>query len=66
MVALVRCCDGTYSVALQSRLNELITQGLISEYLQEGEWVVAEQVVKWDYPPPKPSERRFAAVVSCF
>jgi hypothetical protein len=50
MVLLVRCSDNTCSVALKSRIKELINDGLITAYFQEGEWVVAEKtVIKREY-----------------
>ena len=39
MVVLVRCSDETFSVALESCLDGLIKGGLITAYLDEGEWV---------------------------
>ncbi|GAM10111.1 hypothetical protein OR1_02399 [Geobacter sp. OR-1] len=39
MVVLVRCSDGTCSVALEACLEGLIKGGLISAYLDKGEWV---------------------------
>jgi hypothetical protein len=39
MVVLVRCNDDTCSVALESCLDGLIKGGLISAYLDKGEWV---------------------------
>ncbi len=39
MVVLVRCNDDTYSVAMESCIEELGRAGLINAYLSEGEWV---------------------------
>ncbi len=39
MVVLVRCTDGTYSLAMDSCIEELGRAGLINAYLSEGEWV---------------------------
>jgi hypothetical protein len=39
MVLLVRCRDNTCSVALESRLNDLVNEGLVTAYLRNGEWV---------------------------
>jgi hypothetical protein len=39
MVLLVRCRDNTCSVALKSRLNALVNEGLVTAYLRDGEWV---------------------------
>ena len=43
MVLLVRCSDNTCSVALKSRLKELINDGLVTAFFREGEWIVAER-----------------------
>jgi hypothetical protein len=42
MVILVRCTDQTVSVALESRLELLISEGLITEYLGSDGWVAAK------------------------
>lgn len=39
MVVLVRCFDGTCSVAMDSCLEVLAGEGLITSYLVNGEWV---------------------------
>jgi hypothetical protein len=39
MIVLVRCTDDTYSVAMESCIEELGRAGLINAYLSEGEWV---------------------------
>lgn len=50
MVLLVRCSDNTCSVALKSRLKELINDGLVTAFFQDGEWVVvAKNAVKREY-----------------
>ena len=38
MIVLVRCNDDTYSVAMESRIEELGKTGLIKAYLRDGEW----------------------------
>jgi hypothetical protein len=43
MVLLVRCRDNTCSVALKSRLNDLMNDGLITAYLRNGEWVAVHK-----------------------
>jgi hypothetical protein len=43
MVLLVRCSDNTCSVALKSRLKELINEGLVTAFLRNGEWVAADK-----------------------
>ncbi len=39
MVVLVRCCNGTYSLALESRLDELVKEGLVEAVLRDDEWL---------------------------
>lgn len=39
MVVLVRCNDGTYSVAMESCLDELISNGVVSAYLRGEDWI---------------------------
>ena len=57
MVLLVRCSDNTCSVALKSRLKDLINNGIVTAFLQDGEWVVAQKTVpKREYlTPPQPT-----------
>ncbi len=43
MVLLVRCSDNTCSVALKSRLNDLVNEGLVTAYLRNGEWIAIEK-----------------------
>ena len=67
MVILVRCTDQSVSVALESRLEYLIGDGLITEYLGADGWVVAKS--RKPSPPvhPAPTQRsRCTAYVSCF
>jgi len=67
MVILVRCTDSTVSVALESRLQSLISEGLITEYLGSGGWVAAKSK-KPSVPqyPASPEKSRCTAFVSCF
>ena len=67
MVLLVRCIDNTVSVALASRLEVLISEGLITAYLASDGWVEARS------KKPKDSvcnfannKQRYHAFVSCF
>ena len=39
MVVLVRCTDNSCSLALKSRLNDLVSAGLVTAYLHNGEWL---------------------------
>jgi hypothetical protein len=55
MVVLVRCNDETYTVALESSLEDLANGGLISAYLCEGEWISVDRVRR----KAAVSERRF-------
>jgi len=41
MIVLVRCKDGSCSVALESCLDGLINSGIITAYLDRGKWVAA-------------------------
>ncbi|MCM2357292.1 MAG: hypothetical protein NDI77_04030 [Geobacteraceae bacterium] len=67
MVILVRCCDGTCSLALQSRLGELIKDGLVTAFLRDGEWVmIGRPPVKRDRPATRRPGGRVAALVSSF
>jgi len=43
MVLLVRCRDYTCSVALETRLNDLVSDGLVTAYLRNGQWVTVQQ-----------------------
>jgi hypothetical protein len=43
MVLLVRCRDNTCSVALESRLNDLVNDGLVTAYLRSDQWVTVQQ-----------------------
>ncbi len=67
MVVLVRCIDNTCSLALESRLNELINEGLIAAFLQEGTWVKADRMHEHhDYATTFRPARRLTAMVSSF
>jgi len=39
MVVLVRCSNNTYSVAMKSRLNNLVADGVVTAVLRNGEWI---------------------------
>jgi hypothetical protein len=67
MVVLVRCYDDTCTLALESRLTELIDEGLVAEVLHNGTWVATEPMRPWTESahPPLP-ENRVAALVSSF
>ncbi len=67
MVVLVRCYDDTCTLALESRLTELINEGLVVEVLRDGTWVATEPKRSWvrDVHPALP-ESRLAALVSSF
>ena len=70
MIILVRCRDGIYSIALESRVEELVEEGLVSAVLHEGEWKnVGNKPYPYPYPcecTASPSRRRIAALVSSF
>ena len=67
MVILVRCVNGSYSLALESRLDELINDGLVTAFLNDGEWITAGPLhVKRDHPTAKIPQGRVAAHLSTF
>lgn len=67
MVLLVRCCDGSCSLALKSRLGELIKEGLVTAFLRDGEWVLTGQhPARRDWPATRRPRERLAALVSSF
>jgi hypothetical protein len=67
MVILVRCCDDTCSLALKSRLDELIKDGLVSAFLSDGEWImIGHPPVRRDYVTSNRRKTRLAALVSSF
>lgn len=41
MVVLVKCNDNTCTLALESRLTELINDGLVVQVLRNGTWMTA-------------------------
>lgn len=66
MVVLVRCSDETHTLALESRLDKLINDGLIVAYLKDGQWIPTIAP-----PPPtrsvdRSNKRIITAVVSGF
>ena len=66
MVVLVCCTDKTFSVALESRLESLLKEGLITAYLGLDGWVKTKSKtrVKSCRKPAKKS--RYTTFVSCF
>ncbi len=67
MVVMVRCYDNTCTLALESRLTELINEGLVAEVLRNGAWVAAEPMQSWnDSAHPAQPGSRIAALVSSF
>jgi hypothetical protein len=64
---MVRCYDNTCTLALESRLTELIDEGLVAEVLRNGAWIAAEPMRSWNVSAhPAQSESRMAAMVSSF
>jgi hypothetical protein len=62
MVILVRRRDGICTIALESCLNELISDGLVSAFLSDGEWVATGQpAAPRDYPAATPFRERCPA-----
>ena len=67
MVLLVRCPDQTVTVALDSRLESLISEGLITEYLGCYGWVATTDKKPNAKPHPvSAGNGRCTAFVSCF
>ena len=67
MVVLVRCCDGSCSLALDSHLDDLIDAGFISAFLREGVWInTGRSLGKRDNPATRRPKKRVAALVSSF
>jgi len=67
MVILVRCIDQTVSVALTTKLEFLIREGLITAYLGADGWVTAQGKKTSDRNYPASAEKsRRTAFVSCF
>jgi len=67
MVVLVRCTDDTITVAQESKLTQLIKDGLIKSYLRSGEWLdAANRQVESRKRPTPPADCHCAAYVSCF
>ncbi len=66
MVLLVRCSNNTCSVALKSRLADLINEGLVTAYLRNGEWVAVEEgaVVRRACKTPKQSKGMLAPLAA--
>ena len=67
MVILVRCPDQTVSLALESRLEHLIGEGLITAYLASDGWVPAKskKTSALAYTASA-GKSRCTAFVSCF
>jgi len=67
MVILVRCIDQTVSVALESKLEFLIREGLITAYLGVEGWVpVPGKMTSARSYPASAEKSRCTAFVSCF
>jgi hypothetical protein len=52
---LVRCLDNTFAPALESRLDYLISSGLISAFLSNGKWMAVTP--KKDEPQMVPAKK---------
>ncbi len=67
MVVLVRCCNDVCVPALESHLNELISNGLITAFLRDGTWIPIElHPAKRDALPIARPQGRMTAMVSSF
>ena len=62
MVILVRLRDGSCTIARESRLDGLISDGLVSEFLRNGEWIAAGQpAVRRDSPVSTASQGNYSS-----
>ena len=66
MVILVRCTDQTVSLALESKLELLISEGLITAYLASDGWVAAKNKKPTARHAAPVEKSRYTAFVSCF
>lgn len=68
MIVLVRCHDNTYAPALESHLDELVGNALISAFLSNGTWIEVSRrpEEECDLIPPKRSSPRPTEMVACF
>jgi len=67
MVVLVRCCDNSCTLALESRLKDLINEGLVVEVLRNDTWVkVVRPMTYFDAAQAAPRHGRAAALASSF
>ncbi len=67
MVVLVRCIDNTCSLALETRLDELIDDGLIAAFFRDGRWVGTDSTPrKYNHIHACRPEERLMAMVSSF
>ncbi|GFE56125.1 hypothetical protein AOG1_00030 [Geobacter sp. AOG1] len=63
MVVLVRCSNETCVPALESRLSDLIRDGLITAFLRDGLWInLGKTAPHHEAPPPKSTRRLIATV----
>lgn len=66
MVVLVRCSNETNTLALESRLDKLIRDGLIVAYLKDGRWVPTGEVSVPHRAIDRSDKNLITAMVSCF
>lgn len=67
MVVLVRCLDRTCAPALESRLDDLISQGQITAFLCNGVWIeVVQKQEEYELPASKRTLPRITAMAACF
>ena len=68
MIVLDRCHDNTYAPALESHLDELVSNALISAFLSNGTWVEVSRKPQeeCDLIPAKRSSPRLTGMVACF
>lgn len=65
MVILVRCPDQSVTVALASKLEELIDNGLISEFLGATGWIAVSSLKPCPKLPVTPRSRCCSRQLSC-
>lgn len=64
MVFLVRCFDDTFALALESRLDQLKNQGLISAVLRDGIWIDVKPEPGSSLPQKAKRRSRMTATVA--
>lgn len=68
MIVLVRCHDNTYAPALESHLDELVSNSLIAAFLRNGTWieVAGDREEEYELLSPKSPLPRITGMAACF